>query len=174
MVDKWQGARENSGTLPRSIYALSSIWQEHCRIVAFSRSFIIKSRIATFKIISVDITSNRRSGFLDIVILCQICFFILEAAEPTLYHDVISPTAFTIHALSDSILFYKVNVLLNCELAALIRVENLWLCHFESLLRALITILVSSVSSTSQPTIQRRGSRSQQSDTEIRVWLEYM
>src|SRR5574344_326245 len=101
---------------------LSYIWQEHCRIVAFSRCLVIKCRMATFKVISVDILSNGSSSFLDIVVLCQISFFILKAAEPTFNHDIISPTAFTIHALANSILFYKVNILLTCELAALIRI----------------------------------------------------
>ena len=49
--------------------------------------------MASLKVVGVDITSNSRSGFLDVVIQCQISFFILEAAEPTLNHDVVSPTA---------------------------------------------------------------------------------
>ena len=81
--------------------------------------------MASLKVVGVDITSNSRSGFLDVVIQCQISFFILEAAEPTLNHDVVSPTAFSIHTLTDTIFFYKVNVLLTCELTTLIRVQNL-------------------------------------------------
>ena len=69
---------EDSGTLPRSIYALSYIRQKHCRVVALSRCFVIKGRMASLKVVGVDITSNSRSGFLDVVIQCQISFFILE------------------------------------------------------------------------------------------------
>ena len=90
---------ENNGTLPRFIYALSCIRQKHCRVVAFSRCFVIKGRMASFKVIGVDISSNSSSGFLDVVIQRQISFFILEAAEPSLNHDVVSPTAFSIHNL---------------------------------------------------------------------------
>ena len=78
--------------------------------------------MASFKVVSVDVTSNSSSGFLDVVILCQINFFIFEAAKPTLNHDVVSPAAFSVHALADIIFFYKVNVWLACKLATLIRV----------------------------------------------------
>ena len=89
----------DNGTLPRSIYALSCIRQKHCRVVTFSRCFVIKGRMASFKVIGVDISSNSSSGFLDVVIQRQISFFILEAAEPSLNHDVVSPTAFSIYNL---------------------------------------------------------------------------
>ena len=36
--------------------------------------------MASFKVVSADVASNGSSGFLDVVILCQIGFFILEAA----------------------------------------------------------------------------------------------
>ena len=107
---------------PNSIYALSYILQEHCWIVAFSRCFVVKGRMTSFKVVSVDVTSSRSSGFLDVVILCQINLFILKAAKPTLNHDVVSPATFSIHALTDIIFFYKVNVLLACKLTTLIRV----------------------------------------------------
>lgn len=128
---------------------LSYIWQEHCWIVAFSQCLVIKCRMTSFKIISVYIISDCCSSFLDIVVLCQICLFILEAAKPAFNHDIISPTAFVVHTLTNLVLFYKVNVLLTCELATLIRIKNLWFCHFKRLFKALITFLISSVSSTS-------------------------
>ena len=53
--------------------------------------------------------------FSDIVILGQICFLVLEAPEPSFNHDIISPAAFTIHALTDLVLFEKVHVLIACE-----------------------------------------------------------
>ena len=46
------------------------------------------------KVVSVDILSDGSSGFFDVIVLCQISFFIFEAAEPTLNHDVICPAAF--------------------------------------------------------------------------------
>lgn len=77
-------------------YMLSYIWQRHCRIVAFSRSLIIKSRMAPLKVVSVDMCSDNSSSFPDIAVLCQICFFIFEASEPALDHDIICPSAFAI------------------------------------------------------------------------------
>ena len=73
---------------------LSYIWQQHCRIVAFSRCLIVKCRMTPFKVVSVDILSNGGSGFFDVIVLSQIGFFILEATEPTLNHDVVCPAAF--------------------------------------------------------------------------------
>lgn len=49
--------------------------------------------MASFKVVSVDVRSNRSSGLLDVVILRQINFFIFEAAKPTLNHDVVGPAA---------------------------------------------------------------------------------
>lgn len=107
------------------------MWHQHCRIVAFSRCLIIKCRVTPFKVVGVDILSNSNSGFPDVVVLCQIGFLILEAAEPAFYHDVVCATAFPIHALTDDIFLYKVKVLLTCKLTPLIRIQNLSFCHFE-------------------------------------------
>ena len=74
------------------------------------------------KVVSVNILSDGGSGFFDVIVLCQIGFFILEAAEPTLNHDVVCPAAFAIHALPDSIFLYKINILLTCKLTSLITV----------------------------------------------------
>ncbi len=111
---------------------LSYIWQQHCWIVAFSRCLIVKCGVSPLKVVGVDILSNGGSGFPDVVVLCQICFLVLEASEPSFNHDIVSPPAFTIHALTDSIILYKVNVLLTCELASLIRIQDLRFCHSES------------------------------------------
>ena len=128
--------REDSGTLPRFIYALSYIRQKHCRVVAFSRCFVIKGRMASFKIVSVDIAPNGSSGFLNVVILRQISFFILETAEPALNHDVVSSATLSIHALTDAVFSYEVNILLTCKLTSLIRVQNLWFCHNKCLFKS--------------------------------------
>ena len=146
--------REDSGTLPRFIYALSYIRQKHCRVVAFSRCFVIKGRMASFKIVSVDIAPNGSSGFLNVVILRQISFFILETAEPALNHDVVSPATLSIHALTDAVFSYEVNILLTCKLTSLIRVQNLWFCHNKCLFKS-VDNHSGIKSSTSQPTIQR-------------------
>ena len=92
--------------------------------------------MAPLKVVSVDILSDSGSGFPDVVVLCQISFLIFEAAEPALDHNVICPAAFSIHTLTDSIFLYKVNVLLACKLTALIRIQNLWFCHFECLFKS--------------------------------------
>lgn len=105
------------------------------RIVAFSRCLVIKCRMTLLKVVSLDIFSDSTSGFPYVVVLCQISFFIFKAAEPAFNHDIICPSAFTIHALTE----FRI-------------------CGFDTLktiFRGLMTILVSSVSSTSQPTIQR-------------------
>ena len=73
--------------------------QKHYRIVYLGRPFVPNGLMASFKVIGVDISSNSNSGFLDVVIQRQISFFILEAAEPSLNHDVVSPTAFSIYNL---------------------------------------------------------------------------
>ena len=85
------------------------------------------------KVVSVDILSDGSSGFFDVSVLCQISFFIFEAAEPTLNHDVICPAAFAIHALPDAVYLYKINVLLTCKLATLIRIQYLRFCYLECL-----------------------------------------
>ena len=112
---------------------LSYIWQQHCWIVAFSRCLIIKCRMTSLKVVSVDILTDGSSGFFDVIVLCQISFFIFEAAEPTLNHDVICPAAFAIHALPDAVYLYKINVLLTCKLATLIRIQYLRFCYLECL-----------------------------------------
>ena len=116
-------------------FMLSYIWQQHCRLVAFSRCLIVKCRMTPLKVVGVDILSNSLSGFSDVIILCQIGFLILEATEPTLNHDVVCPAAFPIHALADTVCLYEVNVLLTCKLTSLIRIQYLWFgylkCFFQ-------------------------------------------
>ena len=68
------------------------------------------------KVICVDILIDRGSGFPNIIVLCQIGFFIFEAAKPAFNHDVIGPPAFSIHALADIISSDKINVLLTGKL----------------------------------------------------------
>ena len=40
---------------------------------------------------------------------------------------------FPVHALTDAVFLYEVNVLLTCELTSLIRIQDLRFCYFESL-----------------------------------------
>ena len=76
--------------------------------------------MAPLKVVDVYILSDSNSCFTDVVVLCQIGFLILEAAEPALNHDVVCPATFSIHALADAVFLYKVNVLLTCKLTTLI------------------------------------------------------
>ena len=76
--------------------------------------------MAPFKIVVVDVVSDRSPGFLDIVPLSQIGFLIFEGMEPPLDLDVVSPTALSIHALEYIVLLEKFLVFLAGELAALI------------------------------------------------------
>jgi len=132
MVDKLQGTWREQWSTPQIQYMLSYIWHQHCRIVAFSRCLVIKCRMASLKVVGVDILSDSSPCFPDVVVLCQIGFLILEAAEPALNHDVVCPAAFSIHTLADTVFLYKVNVLLTCKLTTLIWIQDLRFCHFES------------------------------------------
>ena len=111
-------------------FMLSYIWQQHCRIVAFSWCLIVKCRMTPLKVVSVDILSNGGSGFFNVIVLRQIGFFVLEAAKPALNHDIVCPATFAIHALTNVVFLYKINVLLTCKLASLIRIQYLRVgCH---------------------------------------------
>lgn len=115
---------------------------------------IIECRMTTFKVVSVHIFTDCLPCFSDIVILGQICFLVLEASEPSFNHDIVSPPAFTIHALMDLVFFEEIHVLIACKLTALIRIQDN-IATINAFFNAVMTILVSRVSSTSQPTIQR-------------------
>ena len=106
--------------LPPKPFMLSYIWQQHCRIVAFSRCLIVKCRMTPLKVVSVYILSDGSSGIFDVIVLCQVGFFILEATEPAFNHDVVCPATFAIHALTNAIFLYKIHVLLTCKLTSLI------------------------------------------------------
>ena len=97
---------------PHSQIMLSYIGQQHCRIVAFSRCLVFECGMTALKVVGVDIPPYGSPCLPDVIVLRQICFFILEAAEPSLNHDVICPPAFSVHTLTDSIFLYEVNVLL--------------------------------------------------------------
>lgn len=64
-------------------YMLSHIRQQHCWIVAFSRCLIFKCRMASLKVVGVNILSNGSSGLPDVTVLCQVSLFILEATKPS-------------------------------------------------------------------------------------------
>ena len=111
--------------------------------------------MTTFKVVSVHIFTDCLPCFSDIVILGQICFLVLEAPEPSFNYNIVSPATFTIHALTDLVLFEKIHVLIACKLTALIRIQQTGFATMNAFFNAVMTILVSRVSSTSQPTIQR-------------------
>lgn len=125
--------------------------------------------------IGVNISFDSCSGFFDIIILCQVSFFILKTSKPSFDHDIISPTTFSIHALTDTIFFYKIDILLAGKLTSLIWVQDLrfgylkclYLMHWAPFGYQEYHLL---------PIRRYSGctSRSLQSDTEIRVWSEYM
>lgn len=66
--------------------------------------------MTTFKVVSVHIFTDCLPCFSDIVILGQICFLVLEVPEPSFNHDIVSPAAFTIQALTDLVLFERYNI----------------------------------------------------------------
>lgn len=87
--------------------------------------------MTSLEVVTVDITSDCLPCFFDIIILCQISFFIFKTAEPSLDHDIIRPTAFSIHALTDSVLFDEIDISLAGKLTPLIRIQDPWFCDFE-------------------------------------------
>ena len=89
--------------------------------------------MTTFKVVCMHIFSNSLPCFSDIVVLGQIGFLVLETPEPSFDHDIVSPAAFTIHALTDLVLFEKVYVLIACELTALIRIQDNRFCYHKRL-----------------------------------------
>ena len=66
---------------------------------------IIECGMTTFKVVCMHIFSNSLPCFSDIVVLGQIGFLVLETPEPSFNHDIISPAAFTIHALTDQFMY---------------------------------------------------------------------
>ena len=68
--------------------------------------------------------SNCSSCFFDVIVLCQISFFIFETAEPPLDYDIILLAAFSIHVLSDSVFFCEIYEPLAGKLTSLIRIQN--------------------------------------------------
>ena len=89
--------------------------------------------MTTFKVVCMHIFSNSLPCFSDIVVLGQIGFLVLETPEPSFNHDIISPAAFTIHALTDQALFEKVYVLIACEMTAMIRIQDNRFCYHKCL-----------------------------------------
>ena len=81
--------------------------------------------MAALKVIGVDIFPDGNPGSPDVIVLRQISFFILKAMESSLNYDVICLAAFPVHTLTASIFFYKVNILLTCELISLIGSQDL-------------------------------------------------
>ena len=134
---------------------LSYIWQQHCRIVAFSRCLIIKCRMTPFKVVSADILSDGSSGIFDVIVLCQVGFFILEAAKPALNLNVVCPAAVPSMLCRMPFTFTKSMYcwLVNWQPWSEFNISGL--ATLNAFFKALMTILVSSVSSTSQPTMQR-------------------
>lgn len=74
--------------------------------------------MASIKVVGMHILSNGGSGLSDVAVLCQISFLILETAKPPFDHDAISPAAFAIHALPDSVILYEVQVALTGKLTS--------------------------------------------------------
>lgn len=96
--------------------------------------------MASLEVVVVDVAANGGPGLLDVVPFRQIGFFILEGPEPSIDPDVVSPAALAIHVLAYMVLLEKFFVLLAGKLAALIRVQNLWLGYAERLLAGLDTV----------------------------------
>ena len=95
--------------------------------------------MASLKVVVVDIAANGNPGLFDVVPLRQVSLLILESPEPPLDLDVVSPSALAVHALAYMVFLEELFVFLACELAALIRVQDLWFSHAERFLTGLYT-----------------------------------
>ena len=63
--------------------------------------------MTSLEVIFVDIFLDCSSGLLDVFPFSKIHLFVFKTSEPALNHDVISPSAFTIHALT-YVVFFKI------------------------------------------------------------------
>lgn len=75
--------------------------------------------MAPLKIIGMDVVSDGDRASLIIIVLGQVGFLILKAAEPPFNHDIIRPAAFPVHAPGKCHFFHKVDVLLTGKLRSL-------------------------------------------------------
>lgn len=87
--------------------------------------------MASLEIVTVDITSNCLHCFFDIIVLCQIGFFIFKTVEPSLNHAIICPAALPVHALTDSVLFDEIDISLAGKLTSLNGIQNPGFCDLE-------------------------------------------
>lgn len=53
------------------------------------------------RIVIVDVAADRRPQFLRTAVFVDVNQLRLQAAEPTLNHNVVRPTGFAVHALTD-------------------------------------------------------------------------
>ena len=112
---------------------LCCIINQQYRIVTGCWSLVVDSRMTAFKIVGVYIFSYRLSSLTYIGILSKVCFFIFKTAKPSFNHDIVSPAAFAIHALTDMVLFEKIHVFAACKLTSLVRVQDNRLCYLKCL-----------------------------------------
>ena len=91
--EHWEG----NGTLPCSIYAklhmATALPDSSIQPVSDSQ---VQNDVAQSCKCGY-ILSNGGPGFFDVIVLCQIGFFILEAAKPALNHNVVCPAAVPIN-----------------------------------------------------------------------------
>ena len=68
--------------------------------------------MTALKVVGMDILPDGTPCLPNAIVFRQIRFLILEDAEPSLNHDVIGPTTFTVHPLTEPIILDKDDVLL--------------------------------------------------------------
>ena len=89
-----------------------------------ARGFVIKSLVRTDIIVFADIVSKVYTKSLRAAVFVDVNLLGFQGSEPALYHNVVSPSGFAVHALPDALFFQKSLVLVAGELAALVAVEN--------------------------------------------------
>ena len=80
--------------------------------------------MAALEVIFFHITPNGLTGFPDVIVLGEVSLLVLEGTKPPFNHDIVSPAALAIHALTYVIFPEKRLVFVAGKLASLVRIQN--------------------------------------------------
>lgn len=75
-------------------------------------------------VVLVHIGRNTEPKFPRGIVFTHINIVAFKAAEPSLDNHVINPPGFAVHTLTDAVRFEKGDIIVACELTALIRVDD--------------------------------------------------
>ena len=84
-----------------------------------------KRHMSTARVVKLDISSQSRAERGGRFVRIEIDVFVLHAAPPPLYHHIVNPPAFTVHADVNIMSLENAGKRLRCELGPLVRIEAL-------------------------------------------------